>query len=205
MGPARISPVLTPPTGWTEVVPTGTQQAAAGAGELLVRCFRRTVVAGDPGSTITLNTDVNAHGGIELVAYSGADQLALVDVAAASTKNADSASVVTPNATTTGTADLVISAAFTRDNPGGLTSAWTLPTTTPVQQQRAVAFPTGTADGRVSSVISDDAATHGAGTYGTLTFTSDKNSYLGVGMTVGLLSTAAASTGQHVGFLYEPA
>jgi hypothetical protein len=205
MGPARISPALTPPTGWTEVVPTGIQQAAAGAGELLVRCFRRTVAAGDPGSTITLNTDVNAHGGIELVAYSGADQLALVDVAAASTKSSDSATVVTPNATTLGTADLIVSAVFTRDNPGGLTSAWTLPVTSPVQQQRAVAFPTGTADGRVSSVISDDAATHAASTYGTLTFTSDKTSYLGVGMTVGLLSTAAASTGQRCGFLYEPA
>jgi len=212
-GPPRTSPVLTPPAGWTEVVPTGTQQAAAGAGELLVRCFRRTVAAGDPDSTIALNTTVsatdstpvNAHGGIELVAYSGTDQLALVDVATASTKSSDSATVATPNATTLGTADLIISAVFTRDNPGGLTTAWTLPVTSPVQQQRAVAFPTGTADGRVASVVSDDAATHGVGTYGTLTFTSNVTSYLGVGVTVGLLSTAAVSTGQHTGFIYQPA
>jgi hypothetical protein len=198
MGPAGTSAVLTDPTGWTAA---DSRLLANGAGELASRLYRKVTAAGDPGSTITLNTDVNAHGAILLVVYSGTDQTALVDVDASSTKNTDSTTVVTPNATTTGTADLVISAAFTRDNPGGLTTAWTLPGG---EAQRAVAFPTGTADGRVAGVVTDDGTTHGAGTYGTKTYTSDKTSYLGIGWTVALLSTAAASTGQRCGFLYEP-
>jgi len=198
MGPAGTSAVLTGPTGWTEVIPTGTQQVAVGAGELSSRCFRKTAAAGDPNSTITLNTDVNAHGSIDLVAYSGADQLALVDVAAASTKNTDSTTVVTPNATTSGSSDLIISAAFTRDNPGGLTSSWTLPGG---EAQRAVAFPSGTSDGRVASVVTDDATTHGIGTYGTKTFTASAGSYLGIGWTVAIKSTAAVSSGQSFGMM----
>jgi hypothetical protein len=207
MGPVGTSAVLTAPTGWTAV---DSRLLAAGAGELVSRLYRKTAAAGDSGSTIALNTvvsatdstPVNAHGSIQLVAYSGTDQLALVDVDQSSTKNADSATVVTPNATTTGAADLVISAAFTRDNPGGLTSSWTLPGG---EAQRAVAFPTGTADGRVAGVVTDDGATHAAGVYGSKTYTASATSYLGIGWTIGLLSTAAASTGQRCGFLYEPA
>jgi len=199
IGPEGVSPVLTAPTGWTLV---DNKQAVDGPVELISRLYRRVTQAGDPGSTITLNTDVLAHGTIHLVVYSGVDQTALVDVSGTpSTKTTDSTTVITPNATTTGTADLIISAAFTRDNPGGLTSSWTLPGG---EAQRSVAFPTGTADGRVAGVVTDDGVTHAAGTYGTKTFTSDKTSYLGIGWTVGLLSTSV-STGQHVGFIYEPA
>jgi hypothetical protein len=207
MGPSGTSAVLTAPTGWTAV---DSRLLAAGAGELVSRLYRKTAAAGDSGSTIALNTvvsatdstPVNAHGSIQLVAYSGTDQLAVVDVDASSTKNADSATVVTPTSpTTTGAADLIISAAFTRDNPGVLTSSWTLPVTTPVQQQRAVSFPSGTSDGRVASVVSDDATTHGIGTYGALTFTASATSYLGIGWTVAVLSTAAVSSGQSFGMM----
>jgi hypothetical protein len=202
IGPQGTSPALTTDMatlGWTAV---DSKQVVDGSVELISRLYRKTAAAGDPGSTLTLTTDVLAHGVIEMVVYSGVDQLALVDVSGTpSTKTTDSTTVVTPNATTTGIADLIVSAAFTRDNPAGLTSAWTLPGG---EIQRAVAFPTGIADGRVAGIITDDGATHGVGTYGTKTFTANATSYLGIGWTVGLLSTAAASTGQRCGFLYEP-
>jgi len=180
------SAVLTSPPGWTEVIPTGTQLIAAGAGDLSTKLFRRTAVAGDPGSTVTLTTDVPAHGGIELVVYSGVDPLALVDVAAASTKSADSTTVVTPNVATTGAGEWILSMAFTRDNPGGLTTSWSVGSET----QRAASFPSGTADGRVAGLVTDDAVAHAAGTYGTKTLISDKTSYLGVGWTVALKPAA---------------
>jgi Glycosyl hydrolase family 26 len=194
----HVSAVLTAPTGWTEIVPTGTPLVAAGAGELSTKAYRRTAVAGDPGSTVTLATDVNAHGAIVLLAYSGVDQLALVDVAAASTKNADSTTVVTPNVTTTGNNEWIVSVAFTRDNPGALTTSWTLPGG---EAQRAAAFPSGTSDGRVATVASDDGVAHATGTYGSKTFTSNVNSYLGIGWTVAVKSTAAVSSGQSFGMM----
>jgi len=197
IGPQGTSPALTAPTGWT---PVDSKQAVDGPVEFISRLYRRTAQAGDPGSTITLTTDVLAHGSIDLVAYSGVDQLAVVDVSATpSTKTTDSTTVVTPTTpTTTGTADIIVSAAFTRDNPGGLTSSWTLPGG---EVQRAVAFPSGTADGRVAGIVTDDATTHGVGTYGTKTFTSNATSYLGIGWTVALLSTAAVSSGQSFGMM----
>ncbi len=200
MGPAGTSAVLTPPAGWPEVVPTGTQQVAVGAGELSSRCFRRTAVAGDSGSTITLNTDVNAHGSIDLVAYAGVDQLALVDVAAAAVKSADSTTVTTPNATTLVAGDLIISAFFDRANPAaaGATSTWTVPGG---ESLRASSFGTGT-DGRVAGLVTDDGVTHAIGTYGSKVATADKTSYLGVAWTIGLLSaTGGAGTGQGIGDL----
>lgn len=201
MGPSGTSAVLTDPTGW---VAFDSRLLAAGAAELVSRLYRKTAAAGDPNSSIALNTtdgsgnSVNAHGSIDLVAYSGTDQVALVDVDQSSTKNTDSTTVVTPNATTTGSSDLVISAAFTRDNPGGLTSSWTLPGG---EAQRAVAFPSGTSDGRVASVVTDDATTHAAGTYGTKTYTASATSYLGIGWTVAIKSTVAVSSGQSFGFM----
>jgi len=192
--------VLTPPAGWLEVVPTGTQQVAVGAGELSSRCFRKTAGAGDSGSTITLNTDVNAHGSIDLVAYAGVDQLALVDVAAAAVKSADSTTVTSPNATTLVAGDLIISAFFDRANPGAAaTSTWTVPGG---EALRASSFGTGT-DGRVAGLVTDDAVTHAIGTYGSKVATADKTSYLGVAWTIGLLSAAAgAGTGQGIGDLH---
>lgn len=195
MGPVGTSAVLTDPTGWT---PVDSRLLAAGAGELTSRAYRRTTAAGDPGSTITLNTDVNAHGAILLVAYSGVDQLALVDVEASSTSSTDSTTIATPVVTTTGNNEWIVSAAFTRDNPGGATTAWTLPGG---QGQRAAAFPSGTTDGRVAGVASDDGTAHAAGATTAQTFTTDRTGYLKIGWTVAVKSTAAVSSGQSFGFM----
>jgi len=199
LGPVGTSAVLIPPDGWPEVVPTGTQKIAAGAGELSTRCFRRTAVAGDANSVIPLNTDVNCHGGIKLVVYSGVDPLALVDVAAAAVKSADSTTVTSPNATTLVAGDLIISAFFDRANPGAAaTSTWTVPGG---EALRASSFGTGT-DGRVAGLVTDDGVGHAIGTYGTKIATADQTSYLGVAWTIGLLAAAAgAGTGQGIGDL----
>jgi hypothetical protein len=199
-GPPRTSPVLTPPAGWTEIVPSGTRQVAAGAGELSTRGWRRTAVAGDAGSTVTLDTDVNAHGSILLVVYAGVDQLALVDVAAATTASADSATTTSPNATTLVAADVIVSVFFDRANPpAAATSTWTPPTGDAV---RVSSFGSGT-DGRVAGAVTDDGATHAIGTYGTKAAVADQSSYLHAAWTLGLLSAAAAAgTGQGIGDLH---
>ena len=199
LGPAGTSPVLTNPAGWT---PVDSQLLVSGSAELASRLYRKTTAAGDPGSTLTLTTDVNAHGSILLLTYSGADQLALVDVEASSTKTADSTTVVTPTVTTTGAGEWIISAAFVRDNPAAATSSWTLQGG---EVQRAATFPSGATDGRVAGVISDDATGHAAGATSTRTFTANATSYLGIGWTVTLLPGTAGGAGQHCGLIYQPA
>ena len=196
-GPVGSSAILTDPAGWSAFTP---QAIAAGAAELSTRAYRRVALAGDPGSTISLNTDLATHGAVVLLAYSGTDPVTPVEIATSSTKSTDSTTVVTPNAVTTGASDIITSVAFTRDNPGGLTSAWTLPGG---EAQRAVAFPTGTADGRVAAVASDDGTTHGAGTYGSATFTSNATSLLGVGWTVAVKSAVVTAASQQVGMLVQ--
>jgi hypothetical protein len=211
-GPPRTSPVLTPPAGWTEIIPTGTKQIAAGAGELSTRGFRRTAVAGDAGSTITLDTTdgagnpVNAHGSIMLVCYAGVDQLALVDVAAATTASADSATTTSPNATTLVPGDVIVSVFFDRANPpAAATATWTPPLIGAGPDREAVrvsSFGSGT-DGRVAGAVTDDGATHAIGTYGTKAAVADQTSYLHAAWTLGLLSAAAAAgTGQGIGDLH---
>jgi hypothetical protein len=195
LGPSGTSAVLTAPAGW---VPVDSRLLASGAAELVSRLYRKPVAAGDSGSTLTLVTDLNAHGSILLVTYSGADQLALVDVEASSTKTADAATIVTPSVGVTGAGEWLISAGFVRDNPGAATTSWTLPGG---EVQRAVTFPSGAADGRVAGVVSDDAATHGAGATSTRTFTSNVTSYLGIGWTVALLPGVTGGAGQYVGVL----
>lgn len=192
------SAVLSDPAGWSPFTP---QILAAGAAELAGRAYRRVALAGDPGSTITLNTDVNAHGAILLVAYSGTDLITPVDVSASNTKSTDSTTVVTPNVTTTVANDWIESAAFVRDNPGGATTAWTLPGG---EAQRAAAVPSGTTDGRVAGVATDDGVSHAIGTYGTKTFTSDRTSYLGIGWTIALKANAATGETQSCGLVGIP-
>jgi hypothetical protein len=196
IGPEGVSPAITGGlAGWTLV---DTRQVVDGPVELVSRLYRKTTGGGDPGSTLTPTTDVNAHGSILLVTYSGADQLALVDVEASSTKTADAATIVTPSVTVTGAGEWLLSAGFVRDNPGAATTSWTLPGG---EVQRAVSFPSGATDGRVAGVVSDDAATHGAGATSTRTFTSNVTSYLGIGWTVALLPGATGGAGQYVGVL----
>jgi hypothetical protein len=204
IGLQGISPSLTTnmaALGWTLV---DTKQVVDGSVEMISRLYRKTVASGDPGSTLTLTTDVAAHGSILLDVYSGADQLAFVDVEASSSKTTDSATVVTPTTpTTAGAGEWIVSAAFVRDNPGAATTSWgTLPGS---EVQRAVSFPSGATDGRIAGIVTDDAAAHGVGTYGAKTFTSNATSYLGIGWTVALLPAASGGGGtQHAGFLVHP-
>jgi hypothetical protein len=198
LGPAQVSPVLTAPAGWIALTP---RLLSSGAGELASRLYKKTAGSGDPNSVINLNTDVNAHGAIELVAYSGVDQAVIVDAYDSLSKTSNSSTVTTPNVATSSSNVVVVSAFFDRTNPGtAATASWTPPAGEAI---RASSFGTGT-DGRVSGAITDDGTLHAAGTYGTGIATADQQSYLGIGWTVVLKSGGTGAGGQHLGTLHQP-
>jgi hypothetical protein len=197
LGPAQVSPVLTAPAGWIALTP---RLLSSGAGELASRLYKKAAASGDPGSVVNLNTDVNGHGSIDLVAYSGIDP-AIVDIFDSSTKTSNSATVTSPNVTTTAANDVIVSAFFDRTNPGtAATASWTPPAGDTI---RASSFGTGT-DGRVSGAVTDDGTQHAIGTYGTQVATADQQSYLGIGWTVALKSSGTSAGGQHLGQLHQP-
>jgi hypothetical protein len=199
IGPEGVSPAITGGlAGWTL---ERTQQAVDGPVELISRLYRKPVGAGDPGSTLTITTDCLAHGGIDLVVIAGADPLAPVDLAASNAKTTDSATVTTPSVgPTSGAGEWVLQAAMVRDNPGAATTSWTLPAGAPTQ--RCATFPSGVTDGRVATVVADDGATHGVGTYGGAIFTQvGATSYLGIGWAVAIKPATATSSGASLGMM----
>ena len=198
LGPSGTSAVITDPAGLTTM---GTADNASGPIEMRSRLWRKTAGAGDPGSTITVTLDSKVHGALELVAYSGVHATTPIDQFASSTAATNGTTATSPNVTTTGNGELIITTAFDRANPGtAATSAWTAPTGDTL---RSSSYGTGT-DGRVSGMTSDDGVGHNAGTYGSKVATANVTSFLRTAWTVALIPSGTSGATQFCGFLVNP-
>jgi hypothetical protein len=196
LGPAGTAAAITAPGS---LVQLGTDTNVAGSIELLTQVYRKTVASGDPGSTLTFTTDVEVHGSVVLVCWSGTDQSALEDVIATPAQRQSSATTITTptTPTTTVAGDWIISVAFDRAQAGSAANtSWTVASET----VRASAFGTGT-DGRVSGAVSDDGIGHSIATYGGRVATAVATSFLASAWTLAIRPTAAGTATQYVGVL----
>jgi hypothetical protein len=199
LGPAGTPAMITAPGSLAQL---GTDTNVAGSIELLTQAYRKTVASGDPGSTLTFTTDVEVHGSVVLVCWSGTDQTALEDVIAVAQRQSSGTTVTSPNVTSTVASDWIITAYFDRALAGSAaTSVWTPPTGDTL---RASSYGTGT-DGRVAGGVSDDGVGHAVGTYGSKVATANATSFLASAWTLAIRPAAAASSSQHCGFLVHPA
>jgi hypothetical protein len=196
LGPAGTPAVATTPAGWTLMTPA--VDNVSGPIELRSYFWRKTASSGDPGSTVTVTLDSKVHGALELVAYSGINGTTPIDQFASSTAATNGTTATSPNVTTTGAGEFIVTAAFDRANPGtAATSAWTAPSGDTL---RTSSYGTGT-DGRVSGMTSDDGVGHGVGTYGSKVATANVTSFLRTAWTVALIPSGSSGGTQFCGFL----
>lgn len=181
LGPAATTAVITAPPS---LVLIGSDDNIAGPVALSTRAYRKTIAAGDPGSTLTFATDVEVHGAVLLECWSGTDPTALEDVIATPAQRQSNATTITsPTApTTTVAGDRIITAAFDRALAGSAANtSWSVASET----VRSSAFGTGT-DGRVSGAVSDDGVGHAVGIYGGRVATAVATSFLASAWTLAI-------------------
>ncbi|HEX2307266.1 MAG TPA: PKD domain-containing protein [Jatrophihabitantaceae bacterium] len=154
-------------TGWTQVA----QQVS---GPMTTTVYRRTAVAGDSGTQVTVTTSASTDIDLQMVDYSGVALNALVLKTAADTATANH---TTPSVAVATSGSWVVS--FWADRSSGTTS-WSIPGSVNVRGTSL-----GTGGGRDTSVVADSGGPVAGSTYGGLTGVS--NSTSGRGVTVSIV------------------
>ena len=158
-------------TGWTQVA----QQVS---GPMTTTVYRRTAVAGDSGTKVTVTTSAATDIDLQMVDYAGVALNALVLKTAADTSTANH---TTPTVAVATAGSWVVS--FWADRSSGTTS-WGIPAAVTVRGTSL-----GTGGGRDTSVVADSGSPVADSTYGGLTGVSNSTSGRGVTISIVLEPT----------------
>ncbi len=160
-GDTELLYVGTGTDGVTTATPSGWQQIARQTtAPLETTVYRRTAVAGDAGSTVTVNLASSVQVDLRLVVYSGASSV----TATTAGDTATTATHVTPTATATAGGSWLVSYWDTRTSSA---SVWTAPSSVTPRATGA----NGSIGGHVDSLIGDSGPL-ASGTYGSLSASS---------------------------------
>jgi hypothetical protein len=140
-----------PPAGWTQIA-----EQTDGSPDIVTRVFRKTAVATDSGTTVTVALGATQKSVTTLLAYSGVDTSATFTVASAA-EPGNSAAHATPSVAVTSAGSWIVS--YWADKASG-NYGWTVPGTV---VERAQSLPTVTS-GRVSAVAADSGTGQATGT-----------------------------------------